>query len=75
MHPRLVANLLTISAEKNLVLTRKLALLSRRTTREKLMAYFTDEARRAGSATFTLDYDRQPWPTTWGWTAAPCPPS
>ena len=59
MHPRLVANLLTISAEKNLVLTRKLALLSRRTTREKLMAYFTDEARRAGSATFTLDYDRQ----------------
>lgn len=59
LHPRLVANLLTMVAEKNLLLTRKLALLSRRTTREKLLAYFTDEARRAGSTTFPLDYDRQ----------------
>lgn len=59
LQPRLVANLLTVVSEKNLLLTRKLALLSRRTTREKLLAYFTDEARRAGSTAFTLDYDRQ----------------
>ena len=58
-HQRLAANLLKIVAQKNLMLTRKLALLSKRTTKEKLMAYLMEQARLAGSSAFTLPYDRQ----------------
>ncbi len=58
-HQRLVTNLLKVVAEKNLMLTQKLSLLSKRTTREKLMAYLTGEAQRAGSPSFTLSLDRQ----------------
>ena len=58
-HQRLATNLLRIVARKNLMLTRKLALLSKRTTKEKLMAYLMEQARLAGSAAFTLPYDRQ----------------
>ena len=58
-HQRLAANLLKIVARKNLMLTRKLALLSKRTTKEKLMAYLMEQARLAGSDAFTLPYDRQ----------------
>ena len=42
-----------------MVLTQKLSFLSKRTTKEKLMAYLMEEARRAGSPTFRLPYDRQ----------------
>ena len=42
-----------------LLLTQKLSFLSKRTTKEKLMAYLMEEARRAGSPTFRLPYDRQ----------------
>lgn len=58
-HRRLVANLLQVVAEKNLLLTRKLSLLSKKTTREKLLAYLTQQARQAGSPAFVLPYDRQ----------------
>lgn len=58
-HRRLVTNLLKVVAAKNLMLTQKLSLLSKRTTREKLMAYLAAEAQRAGSPSFTLSLDRQ----------------
>lgn len=58
-HRRLVTNLLQVVAGKNLLLTQKLSLLSKRTTREKLMAYLTGEARQVGSPSFTLSLDRQ----------------
>lgn len=58
-HRRLVTNLLKVVAQKNLLLTQKLALLSKRTTREKLLAYLAGEAQRVGSPSFTLSLDRQ----------------
>ena len=58
-HQRLVGNLLGVVARKNLTLTKQLALLSKKTTKEKLLAYLMEEARRAGSPSFTLPYDRQ----------------
>ena len=58
-HRRLVTNLLKVVAAKNLMLTQKLSLLSKRTTREKLMAYLAAEAQRVGSPSFTLSLDRQ----------------
>lgn len=33
--------------------------MSRKTTREKLMEFFLDQAKRHGSAEFTIPYDRQ----------------
>ena len=58
-HQRLVGNLLGIVARKNLTLTKKLALVSKKTTREKLMAYLLAQAKKHGSNEFTIPYDRQ----------------
>ena len=58
-HSRMIRNLLQVLARKNLLLNQKLEIVSRRTTREKLLAYFSAEARRVGSSDFTLPYDRQ----------------
>lgn len=58
-HSRLVFNLLQGIARKNLVLTEKIRFMSRKTTREKLMEFLLDQAKRHGSAEFTIPYDRQ----------------
>ena len=58
-HNTLVRNLLRIMAEKNLQMNRKIRITSRRTTREKLLAYLRSEASRAGSASFAIPFDRQ----------------
>jgi len=58
-HNRVVLNLLKVLAAKNLMLNRKLEITSRRTTREKLMAYLSAQARAAGSDHFVIPFDRQ----------------
>ena len=58
-HNRVVLNLLKVLAAKNLMLNRKLEITSRRTTREKLMAYLSAQARAAGSDRFVIPFDRQ----------------
>lgn len=58
-HARLILNLLNTVANKNLVLHQKIEITSKRSTREKLMAYLLIEAKKAKSATFTIPYDRQ----------------
>jgi len=58
-HSRVVMNLLRALADKNLLLNRKLEITSRRTTREKLMAYLLSQARQANSERFTIPFDRQ----------------
>ena len=58
-HSRLIFNLLKVVSNRNLVFNRKLEILSRRTTREKLMAYLMLEAKRQGSSSFTIPFDRQ----------------
>jgi len=58
-HSRLVYNLLRGMARKNLALTEKIRFMSRKTTREKLMEFLLDQAKRRGSAEFTIPYDRQ----------------
>ena len=40
-------------------LNEKAGFLSQRTTREKLLAYLSAQARRAGSASFRIPFDRQ----------------
>ena len=58
-HSRLVYNLLQGIAQKNLALTEKIRFMSRKTTREKLMEFLLDQAKRHDSAEFTIPYDRQ----------------
>lgn len=58
-HGRMILNLLRVVAEKNLVFNRKIEIISKRTTREKLMTYLLDHAKRCGSNEFTIPFDRQ----------------
>ena len=58
-HNRVVMNLLKVMAAKNLMLNQKLEITSRRTTREKLLAYLSAQARAAGSNRFVIPFDRQ----------------
>lgn len=58
-HSRLITNLLTTVANKNLVLHRKIEIISKRGTREKLMTYLLLQAKTAESSTFTIPFDRQ----------------
>ena len=58
-HSKLIYNLLKVVSRRNLVFNRKLEILSKRTTREKLMTYLMYEAKRQGSRDFTIPFDRQ----------------
>ncbi len=58
-HSQVIYNLMQMVAEKNLMLHKKIEIISKRTTREKLMTYLLYEAKRAGSDTFEIPYDRQ----------------
>ena len=58
-HSRLIQNLLSIMAQKNLMLTRKITHMSRRTTREKLLSYLSEQSAKAGSAVFDIPFNRQ----------------
>lgn len=58
-HSRLIRNLLSILAEKNLMLTRKIDHMAKRTTREKLLSYLFAESLRAENAAFKIPYNRQ----------------
>ncbi len=58
-HGRLIQNMLNIVAMKNIALTQKIEFISKRTTREKLLAYLSAEAKRAGSGRFCIPFSRQ----------------
>ena len=58
-HSRVIFNLLRVVATKNLVLHQKIQITSKRSTREKLMAYLLSQAKLQNSNTFTIPYDRQ----------------
>ena len=58
-HARLVRNLLTEMARKNLLLSRKLRLITPHTIRERLLTYLSGEAARRGTRSFVIPFDRQ----------------
>jgi CRP-like cAMP-binding protein len=53
-HARLIANMLTLLARKNLMLNQKIDVLSRRTTREKLLCFFDMQRGCASTAALCL---------------------
>jgi len=58
-HRLLIHNMLHIVARKNVSLAQKIEFTSKRTTREKLLSYFSAEARKAKSSRFTIPFNRQ----------------
>lgn len=58
-HTEMIHNLTRVLASRNLMLTQKVEHMAQKTTREKLLSYLSGEAQRAGSAKFTIPYDRQ----------------
>lgn len=58
-HNQMIFNLMRVVATKNLILNQKLEIISKRTTREKLMTYLMQQAKQNGSNSFTVPFDRQ----------------
>lgn len=58
-HHILIENLLHIVAGKNIMLNQKLQYTSRKTTREKLIAYLNEQARINHATSFTIPFNRQ----------------
>ena len=56
-HTRLIKNMLKLVAQKNLMLNQKIEILSKRTTRDKLLCFF-DSQRRAANE-FTIPFNRE----------------
>ncbi len=58
-HAELIRNMLRILAQRNVQLTRKIEHLTRRTTREKLLSYLSEQALLAGGGVFAIPFNRQ----------------
>ena len=58
-HTLVVQNLFFAISEKNRSLVRKLDYISRRTTRDKLISYLSEEAKRQNRADITIPFNRQ----------------
>ena len=58
-HNKLIANLLFLSAQKNLNLSRKIFHTSAKSIRARLLSYFSDQSMRSGSRSFTIPFNRQ----------------
>lgn len=58
-HNRLIGNLLQISAQKNLTLSRRILHTSSKTIRGRLLSYLSEQAQKAGKQQFTIPFNRQ----------------
>ncbi|MGL5256190.1 MAG: Crp/Fnr family transcriptional regulator [Proteocatella sp.] len=58
-HNKLIENLLTDVAKKNMILTRKIEHMSKKTIREKILSYLSSESQKNNSASFKIPFDRQ----------------
>ena len=58
-HAIVVQNLFIAISEKNRKLVQKLGILSKRTTREKLISYLSEQAKKQNSGSFEIPFNRQ----------------
>ena len=58
-HHQLIYNMMRAIAEKTVSLHERMSATSRRTTREKLLAYLSAFSRRVGKRAFDIPFDRQ----------------
>lgn len=58
-HNKMIHNLLKVLALKNLEFNHKIEIISKRTTRDKLMTYLMGQAKKNNSQNFVIPFDRQ----------------
>lgn len=58
-HQQLIFNLMKDLAKKTIMFHQRIEITSKRSTREKLMAYLLLQAKKAGSNEFEIPFDRQ----------------
>ncbi len=58
-HTMVVQNLFFAISERNRSLVQKLGYMSRRTTREKLISYLSEEAKKQNSSSISIPFNRQ----------------
>lgn len=58
-HQQLIFNLMKDLAVKTIAFHQRIEITSKRTTREKLLAYLTYQAKKSGSNSFDIPFDRQ----------------
>lgn len=56
---KLIANMIQILANKNVMLTQKIEVLSRRTTREKILSFLSNMVAQGNSYSFEIPFNRQ----------------
>ena len=58
-HLALIKNMMKLLAQKNIMLTQKMEIVTHRTTRERLLAYLSAQAIKAGKNRFIIPFNRQ----------------
>ena len=58
-HLALIKNMVKLLAQKNIMLTQKMEIVTHRTTRERLLGYLSSQAIKAGKSRFTIPFNRQ----------------
>jgi len=58
-HLVLIKNMLKLLAQKNIMLTQKMEIITHRTTRERLLTYLSAQAIKAGKNRFSIPFNRQ----------------
>lgn len=58
-HSLVIENLLYVISEKNRNLVQKLGYMSKRSTREKIMSYLSDESKKQKDESITIPFNRQ----------------
>ncbi|MDR0355496.1 MAG: Crp/Fnr family transcriptional regulator [Deltaproteobacteria bacterium] len=58
-HTILIRNMVGIFARKNMLLTEKMDHITKRTTREKLLSYLSEQSARQGRRSFEIPFNRQ----------------
>ena len=58
-HSELIKNMMKVLATKNIMLTQKMEFVTKKTTREKLLAYLSAQAKKSESNKFVVPFNRQ----------------
>ena len=58
-HSQIIINLIQSLSSKNRMLTQKIDCMSKRTTRDKLTVYLSEQSQKAGSPSFAIPFNRQ----------------
>jgi len=58
-HKEIILNLLHALAKKNIMFNKKIEIMSKKTTKEKLMCYLSFQAKENNSSEFEIPFNRQ----------------